>query len=88
MKYQNAAEVLPPELLREVQKYTQGAFLYVPKQTHEKWGACSGSRELLARRNREIRRRFREGESMETLAGDYCLSVDSIRRIAYRKEPE
>ena len=32
MKYQNAGEILPPELLQMVQDYIQGGYLYVPKR--------------------------------------------------------
>ena len=33
MKYQNAADLLPAQLLREVQAYTDGELLYIPKAT-------------------------------------------------------
>lgn len=88
MKYQNAADVLPPELLRELQKYASGSVLYVPKprEDHERWGSLSGGRKLLAERNREICRLFQDGVGMEELSSRFCLSVDSIRRIVYRKK--
>ncbi|WP_371933337.1 hypothetical protein [Halobacillus litoralis] len=40
MKYVNAKDALPIELLKEVQKYIQGETLYVPKSgnAREKWG--------------------------------------------------
>ena len=31
MKYKKASEILPDELLREVQKYIDGEALYIPK---------------------------------------------------------
>jgi hypothetical protein len=45
MRYQNASDVLPDELLREVQKYAAGETLYFPKDTErKKWGEESGAR--------------------------------------------
>jgi len=32
MKYENAANILPPELLEEVRKYFPGGMLWVPKK--------------------------------------------------------
>jgi len=32
MKYENAANILPPELLEEVRKYFPGGLLWVPKK--------------------------------------------------------
>lgn len=30
MKYRNSAEVIPAELLDEIQKYVQGEYIYIP----------------------------------------------------------
>ena len=38
MKYLNAAEVLPEELIREIQKHVSGNLIYVPNAvTPKKW---------------------------------------------------
>lgn len=87
MKYRNAAAVLPQELLEELQKYVQGEALYIPKppETHCRWGDRSGGRQLIADRNQQIRERFRGGDKIDHLADEFALSVESIRRIVYRK---
>ena len=55
MKYQNAAEILPEKLLKELQTYVDGGYLYIPKATKKKqWGAESGSRIFYQERNKEI----------------------------------
>ena len=42
MKYLNAAEVLPEELIREIQKHISGNLIYVPNAvTPKKWGEKS-----------------------------------------------
>ena len=87
MKYINARAVLPDSLLKELQDYIQGGYLYVPadqgQQKH--WGEVSGYRRELQIRNQEIIKDYRDGISMEMLADRYCLSVYTIRKIIYRK---
>ena len=44
MKYINAAEILPKQLLKELQAYIDGIVLYVPKVLEkEAWGATGGA---------------------------------------------
>lgn len=45
------------------------------------WGGKSGSRELLDRRNDEIRLAYSNGEDILSLSERYCLCEDSIRKI-------
>ncbi|GIP54078.1 MULTISPECIES: CD3324 family protein [Paenibacillus] len=88
MKYMKAEVILPEDLLRELQKYVQGATLYIPKceGVRKKWGENSGSRDFLSHRNQEICNKFREGHSIDDLAETFCLSYDSIKRIVYSKK--
>ncbi|MEK4301570.1 CD3324 family protein [Oceanobacillus sp. FSL W8-0428] len=86
MSYKNGKEVLPPHLLKELQKYIQGELIYIPKQTSQRagWGEANGSRIALDKRNEEIYRLYREGRSFEELEQTYNLSMDSIRKIVYK----
>ena len=85
MKYVNAAEVLPERLLRELQAYIDGEMLYIPKASSKKeWGTVSGSRIFYRERNREIRRLYQEGYSMEALAEQYGLAQSTIRKRPVR----
>ena len=85
MKYRNASEVFPEELLRELQKYAAGELIYIPKvKEHDSWGSRSGARAFYATRNDEIRGKYRSGVTIETLAEEYAVSVDTIRRILYK----
>ncbi|KAB7665029.1 CD3324 family protein [Bacillus sp. B1-b2] len=85
MKYTNANQVLPVELILEIQKYVQGETLYIPKQEseYEKWGSSSGIRKTLDRRNASIIDLFHSGESIEQLATKYYLSMETIKKIVY-----
>ena len=89
MKYINAAEILPGELLSEIQKYAEGKMLYIPSvQKTVSWGEKSGSRKFYEERNRAISARFAEGFSIEQLSREFSLSYDTVRKIIYKKQPE
>lgn len=85
MKYRKAEDILPQELLKQIQYYIQGEILYIPnKKGHKKkWGECSGGRSYLAMRNAAIKEAYASGESCEALASSYHLSLASIRKIVY-----
>lgn len=81
-KYKNAKDVLPDDLLKAVQRYLQGATLYIPvRGTRRPWGDRTGIREQLAKRNEAIRALFQEGRSLEELASTFHLSVETVQKI-------
>ena len=85
MNYRRASDVLPEELLEELQKYAQGEMLYIPKsKERKKWGEDSGARSFYQKRNDEIREKYLQKTPIERLADDYCLSEDMIRKILFR----
>jgi Mor family transcriptional regulator len=90
MGYKKANNVLPQELLKEIQKYVQGELIYIPnsKGIRRKWGQNSGGREYLKERNSKIYNKFLLGSDVNKLADEYCLSVDSIRKIIYAKRKD
>jgi Mor family transcriptional regulator len=83
----NARDVLPPDVLTEVQKYLCGELIYVPKRENEKagWGQINGSRMMVFSRNRNIVEAYRDGSSVYELMDRFCLSEASIRKIIYNK---
>lgn len=86
MKYVKASEVLPDKLLKQVQKYAEGCTLYIPKQRErKKWGESSGTREYYQQRNDEIRTKYAICKSVNLLADEYNLTIESIRKIIYEK---
>lgn len=87
MKYENAKEILPEALLKEVQKYAGGKLLYIPVENEAKnWGEVSGYRQKLLKRNVMIRNRYKSGVTLSELAEEYFLSLDSIKKIVYGKQ--
>ncbi len=87
MKYVNAGVLLPEALVRELQKYIQGGYIYVPVDhaRQKRWGEVSGYRKELEMRNRNIGAAYRNGTSVEDLAEKYFLSVHAIRKIIHQK---
>lgn len=87
MKYVNANNILPEKLILEIQKYVQGEAVYIPKPetTYRKWGTISGGRKLLDKRNNEIRNAFKNGTTIPDLADKYFLSIETIKKIVYKK---
>ena len=80
MSYVNADTVLPEELIRGIQKYVNGANLYIPKKRKECIYMNAYRREI-CERNREIFQAFLKGSSVPELSEVFCLSEKSIYRI-------
>ncbi len=80
MGYINANDILPMELINEIQKYVQGINLYIPKILKKKKADTSYKHELY-RRNKEIYDLFQAGNKVSELAKMYYLSDKSIYRI-------
>lgn len=87
MKYVNADNIFPEELLQEIQKYIHGRMIYVPtpEGQRKKWGENSGSRKHLSHRNEAIRQQYIDGATIDELSDQFCLSNDSIKKIIYSK---
>ncbi|MCM3784845.1 CD3324 family protein [Neobacillus mesonae] len=90
MKYVKATTVLPEELVSEIQKYVQGEAIYIPrpKRSYKAWGSQSGGRKALDERNKCIREAHAEGKNVQQLAELFFLSIDSIKKIIYRKDKD
>ncbi|BCN29041.1 CD3324 family protein [Anaeromicropila herbilytica] len=84
MKYINAADVLPEELLKQVQAYVKGDLLYVPNDNEQKrWGEKSGSRTYYIKRNIEMKKRYKDGTSISEISDSYGLAFDTVKKILY-----
>lgn len=83
MSYQSAIELLPKELLEQVQEYVDGRVIYIPKKQENKkqWGENTDTKQFLASRNFQICLDFQNGIGIKQLAEKYFLSEKSIQRI-------
>lgn len=90
MSYKKAAHVLPEELLRKVQEYVDGEFIYILRASDNKkgWGETTTTRQELHERNEQIYAEYLAGQRMEALADKYFLSLKSIQRIIRQLKKE
>ncbi len=90
LAYKNGKDILPSRLLKELQKYTQGELIYIPKEDKVRagWGENNGTRDYIASRNHEIYMLYKNGYSVNELTDKYSLSEDSIRKIISKTNKE
>ena len=83
MSYIKAEEILPEDLIRAIQEYADGVYIYIPRKpgTRHPWGQKTDYRAELKLRNDRIRCDYASGESVVLLSRRYHLSEKSIRRI-------
>lgn len=81
MSYLRAEEILPKELLEEVQQYVNGQSVYIPAKGKSDWGSATDTKQILEVRNLEIYEKYFAGASVQNLADEYALSEKSIQRI-------
>jgi len=88
MGYVKAETILPDNLLREIQKYIQGEYIYVPSppEKRKRWGEKSKSRDYIKARNAKILNQYIGGQSISNLAEEFFLSHSSIKKIVYKKD--
>lgn len=83
MNYVKAEDILPDALLKIIQQYTDGVYIYIPRKSgeHKAWGENSGARKSLKLRNSVIYRDYIKGKKIKDLSQKYYLSEQSIWRI-------
>ena len=86
-----AAQVLPEELLAQIQEYIDDAALdCIPRAAENKkcWGASTATRRELRERNQRIYAEYLAGVRIDSLADAYFLSPKSIQRIIGQMKKE
>ena len=60
MSYVNAESVLPEKLVKEIQKYIQGEYVYIPSipEKRKRWGEKSKIRDYIKDRNAKILKQY------------------------------
>ena len=83
MSYIKAEEILPEELIRQIQEYADGVYIYIPRKpgTRHAWGQKTDYKAELKIRNDRIRNDYAAGVSVTALSRKYHLSEKSIHRI-------
>ena len=87
MKYVNAKDVLPKELIEQLQDYVQGYYVYIPKKedTIKSPDKKTDYRIELEKRNAHIYLKHLQNWSHGQIAKLYHLSLPSIRRIIFEQ---
>jgi Mor family transcriptional regulator len=83
MGYFKAQSVLPEEIIKLIQNYIDGEYVYIPRKSgnEKSWGEKNGTRTSFSERNIEIFQKYTSGAKVKELAAQYYLSEKSIRRI-------
>ncbi|MGF0093943.1 CD3324 family protein [Lachnospiraceae bacterium SGI.066] len=83
MSYPKIYEVLPKDIILQIQDYIEGEVIYIPKRSENKksWGDCTDTKEILSLRNKKIYYDYCDGISVQQLAQKYFLAEKSIQRI-------
>ena len=87
MSYIKAEEILPQELIRQIQEYADGVSIYIPRKkgTRHIWGQKTDYKAELKIRNNNIKNDYSNGINVAALSRKYYLSEKSIRRILQKK---
>ena len=87
VSYIKAEEILPEELIRKIQEYADGVYIYITRRpgNRQPWGQETGYKAELKLRNDRIRNDYAAGENVTALSRKYHLSEKSIRRILQKR---
>ncbi|WP_027633739.1 CD3324 family protein [Clostridium hydrogeniformans] len=88
MRYVRVNKILPENLIKEIQKYIQGEYIYIPScpETRKRWGEKSKNRDYFKNRNLKIQSKYIDGKSISDLAKEFFLSESSIKKIVYKRD--
>lgn len=83
MGYNNAADILPQDLIMQIQEFLDGECIYIPKrpENYKAWGDNTETHYILKARNYEIYHKYRQGYSVNNLAEEYHLSTQGIYKV-------
>lgn len=83
MRYINAQDIFPDDVLAVMQKFIDGAYIYIPRKINnrKKWGESTRSKIETRERNDKIYAKYKSGMGVNELAVEYYLSDKSIQRI-------
>ncbi len=88
MGYKNAVDILPSELILQIQKYIDGESVYIPRiaGTKRNWGENTNTRYALDLRNTDICEKYKNGVRVQQLAEEYHISTQGIYKIILKSK--
>ena len=86
MGYKNSIDLLPADLIQEIQKYVDGETIYIPRAewNRKKWGQGSDACQTLNMRNLEIYNKYKSGVCVQQISEEYHISTQGIYKILSR----
>ena len=83
MRYRNARDLFPKDVLALIQQYADGEYIYIPRkiENHKQWGDNTHSKIETQKRNEKIYLLYKSGYKISELAHEFFLSEKSIQRI-------
>jgi len=83
MRYKNARDIFPKDMLALIQQYADGEYIYIPRkvENRKQWGDGTQSKHETKERNEKIYIRYKLGHTVSALAHEFFLSEKSIQRI-------
>ncbi|HQL35146.1 MAG TPA: CD3324 family protein [Bacillota bacterium] len=83
MAYKRAIDLLPENLIKAIQNYIDGEYIYIPRRdcNRKKWGDTTATRQDLFVRNIELYMKYQSGVSVKELENIYYLSGKTIYKI-------
>ena len=83
MSYINIYDVLPKEIVEQIQEYVDGVKVYIPNKS---WGSNTDTKQLVSSRNHQIRLEHQNGLTVSELAQKYFLAEKTIQKIVYSRQ--
>jgi len=83
MRYKNARDIFPKDVLAVMQQFADGEYIYIPRKSENRkqWGDNTHSKAETQKRNAKIYAQYKSGFGVSELATEYFLSEKSIQRI-------
>jgi len=90
MSYASARDIFPEDILKIIQQYVDGEYIYIPKKEENKiaWGELTQGKNEILNRNTKIYQDYLSGISMQNLSEKYYLSLKSIERIILQEKKQ
>lgn len=90
MGYKNVKQILPDELIKQIQEYVDGEVIYIPRKEERRrhWGESTQTKLFIETRNTEIRRKYQMGVRVGDLAEEYHISTQGIYKILSKNKKE
>lgn len=88
MGYKNGKNILPDELIVQIQKYVDGESIYIPRREENRrhWGENTDTRSFIETRNAVIYQKYQAGSRVTQLAEEYHISTQGIYKILSRQK--